>query len=193
MTNASPRRSASSLSPAARALRLQRIYGRMQDGAAYAEIAAEEGVSKERLRQIIRAATRRGRPDEQPDHSRMQIARLTPAFRLAVAGVAGGDAKSIPLMLQIMDRIDRYCDPDEYFTSPPPWTFATFRPRKSSKGRNGTRGRTRSALRKLPAVPPVQEREFDRKVEASPDDGANGAVCPSPLGQALENAQKGNG
>jgi hypothetical protein len=46
MTNASPRRSASSLSPAARALRLQRIYARMQDGAAYAEIAAEEAFQK---------------------------------------------------------------------------------------------------------------------------------------------------
>jgi hypothetical protein len=123
----------------------------------------------------------------------MQIARLTPAFRLAVAGVAGGDAKSIPLMLQIMDRIDRYCDPDEYFTSPPPWTFATFRPRKSSKGRNGTRGRTRSALRKLPVEPPVQEREFDRNVASSPSDGAQSAPCPPPTSQALENAQNGNG
>ena len=46
MTPSSPRRSASALSPAARALRLQRIYARIQDGAAYAEIAAEEGVSQ---------------------------------------------------------------------------------------------------------------------------------------------------
>jgi hypothetical protein len=120
-------------------LRLQRIYARMQDGAAYAEIAAEEGVSRERLRQIIRAATTRGRQDDRPDHSRMQIARLTPALRLAAAGVAEGDAKAIPLMLQIMDRLDRYSDPDEYFSSPPPWTFTTWRPRKSSKGGNGTR------------------------------------------------------
>ena len=120
MTPSSPRRSASVLSPAARALRLQRIYARMQDGAAYGEIAAEEGVSRERLRQIVRAATTRGRQDDRPDHSRMQIARLTPALRLAAAGVAEGDAKAIPLMLQIMDRIDRYSDPDEYFSSPPP-------------------------------------------------------------------------
>ena len=123
MAPSSPRRSASVLSPAARALRLQRIYARMQDGAAYAEIAAEEGVSRERLRQIVRAATTRGRQDERPDHSRMQIARLTPALRLAAAGVAEGDAKAIPLMLQIMDRIDRYSDPDEYFSS--------LRPRRS--------------------------------------------------------------
>ena len=193
MTPSSLRRSASALSPAARALRLQRIYARMQDGAAYGEVAAEEGVSRERLRQIIRAATTRGRPDDRPDHSRMQIARLTPALRLAAAGVAEGDAKAIPLMLQIMDRIDRYSDPDEYFSSPPPWTFTTSRPRKSSKGGNGTPGRGRGALGKLPVEPPVQEREFDSNLEASLNDGAEGAPCPLPGGQAIENVQNGNG
>jgi hypothetical protein len=191
--------SASALSPAARALRLQRIYARMQDGAAYGEIAAEEGVSRERLRQIIRAATTRGRPDDRPDHSRMQIARLTPALRLAAAGVAEGDAKAIPLMLQIMDRIDRYSDPDEYFSSPPPWTFTTWRPRKSSKGGNGAAPvRGRAARGKLPVEPPVREGEFDQNVEASlranPNgDGAEGAPCPLPSGQALENVQNDNG
>src|SRR5271156_5994251 len=184
MTPSPPRRSASALSPAARALRLQRIYARMQDGAAYGEVAAEEGVSRERLRQIIRAATTRGRPDDRPDHSRMQIARLTPALRLAAAGVAEGDAKAIPLMLQIMDRIDRYSDPDEYFSSPPPWTFMTWRARKSSKGGNGTHGRGRGALGKPPVEPPVRERDFDGSVEASPHDGAEGPPCPLPGGQA---------
>src|SRR5271167_1274146 len=56
----SPRARRSALSPAARALRLQRIFARLQDGAAYADIAAEEGFSRERLRQIIRAATAPG-------------------------------------------------------------------------------------------------------------------------------------
>ena len=193
MTRSSPRRSASALSPAARALRLQRIYARMQDGAAYAEIAAEEGVSRERLRQIVRAATTRGRQDERPDHSRMQIARLTPALRLAAAGVAEGDAKAIPLMLQIMDRIDRYSDPDEYFSSPPPQAFMTWRTRKSPKGGNGTPGRGRAALGKSPLEPPVQEREFDGDVEANSNDGAEGAPRPLPSGQALENVQNDNG
>ena len=123
----------------------------------------------------------------------MQIARLTPALRLAAAGVAEGDAKAIPLMLQIMDRFDRYSDPDEYFNSPPPWTFTTWRPRKSSKGGNGTLGRGRGALGKPPAEPPVHERDFDGKVEASPNGGAEGAPCLLPSGQALENVQNDNG
>ena len=48
----------------------------------------------------------------------MQMARLTPALRLAADGVAQGDAKSIPLLLQIIDRLDRYCDPLAHFSSP---------------------------------------------------------------------------
>src|SRR5580658_7443400 len=87
-------------------------------GAAWADIAAEEGFSRKRLRQIIRAATAPGRRHDRPDHKRMQIARLTPALRLAADGVAQGNAKSIPLLLQIIDRLDRYSDPLEDFSSP---------------------------------------------------------------------------
>src|SRR5271155_2470037 len=113
----SPRTRHSALSPAARALRLQRIFARLQDGAAYAEVAAEEGFSRERLRQIIRAATAPGRGHDGPDHKRMQIARLTPALRLATDGVAHGDAKSIQLLLNIIDRLDRYSDPHPDFNA----------------------------------------------------------------------------
>ena len=74
------------LSPAARALRLQRIFARLQEGASYKDIAAEEGLSRERLRQIVRAATARGAA--KPDHKQMQFARLEPALRLAARSVA---------------------------------------------------------------------------------------------------------
>ena len=47
----------------------------------------------------------------------MQIARLTPALRLAADGVAQGDANSIPLLLKIIDRLDRYSDPHPDFNS----------------------------------------------------------------------------
>ena len=130
----SPRTRRSALSPAARALRLQRIFARLQDGAAYAEIAAEEGFSRERLRQIIRAATTPGRGHDGPDHKRMQIARLTPALRLAADGVAQGDAKSIPLLLKIIDRLDRYTQPARFRLAqfvPDPATFAILEARKS--------------------------------------------------------------
>ena len=91
----SPRTRRSALSPAARSRRLQRIFARLCS--AWAEIA-------ERLWQIIRAATAPGRGHDGPDHKRMQIARLTPAPRLA-------DAQYIKLLLNIIDQLDRYPDP----------------------------------------------------------------------------------
>ena len=104
------------LSPAARALRLQRIFARLQEGASYKDIAAEERLSRERLRQIVRAATARGRA--RPDHKTMQFARLEPALRLASRGVAEGDAKAIPLLIKLVDRLDRYCEPGLFEGSP---------------------------------------------------------------------------
>ena len=41
----------------------------------------------------------------------MQIARLTPALRLAADGVVQGDAKSITSMLKSIGWLDRYSDP----------------------------------------------------------------------------------
>jgi hypothetical protein len=115
---AEPRSARHSLSPAARALRLQRIFARLQEGASYKDIATEEGLSRERLRQIVKAATARGRTAALPDHKKMQFARLEPALRLAARGVAEGDVKAIPLLLKLVDRLDRYCDPSGFNESP---------------------------------------------------------------------------
>ncbi len=111
------RRPGPALSPAQRALRLQRIFARMQEGLSYKEIAEEEGVSRERLRQIVRAATTR--QDEAPDHRRMQIARLMPALRLLAWDVENGETKAVPAFLKLLDRLDRYCAADQTYLSPP--------------------------------------------------------------------------
>src|ERR1700679_3840642 len=147
MTDAPSPRLRRALSPAARSLRLQRIFARLQDGASYADIAAEEGFSRERLRQIVRAATAPGRGWDGPDHKRMQIARLTPALRLAADGVAHGDAKSIPLLLLIIDRLDRYSDPLEDFN--PPELFMELTP-ASCEARTGGNENRRRRRRPLP-------------------------------------------
>ena len=162
----------SALSPAARSLRLQRIFARLQDGAAYAEIAAEEGFSRERLRQIIRAATAPGRGHDGPDHKRMQIARLTPALRLAADGVAQGDAKSITLLLKIIDRLDRYSDPLD-FGSPNLFTAR----RRARSSRRGKAARTK---------PGSAGDALGRFAAERPE-------CPLRAEQGLENAQNGKG
>ena len=113
MTDLAELRSARpALSPAARTLRLQRIFARLQERASYKDIAAEEGLSRERLRQIVHGATARGKAA--PDHKKMQFARLEPALRLAARGVA----EAIPLLLKLVDRLDRYCDPGLFNDSP---------------------------------------------------------------------------
>jgi hypothetical protein len=48
----------------------------------------------------------------------MQFARLEPALRLAARGVADGDVRAIPLLLKLVDRLDRYCDPGDFNESP---------------------------------------------------------------------------
>ena len=124
------------LSPASRSPDLQRIFARLQDGAGYADIAAEEGFSRERLRQIVRAATAGSRL-RRAGHKRMQIARLTPALRLAADGVARGDAKSIPLLLQIIDRLDRYSNPPSRISARPScsWNGDASHPRGAENRR----------------------------------------------------------
>jgi hypothetical protein len=158
-----PRLPRQPLSPAARAMRLQRMFTRLQEGAGYPEIAAEERVSRERVGQIIRRAAARGRDNDQPDHARMQIARLTPALRLAAAGVAQGDAKAIPLLLSLVDRLDRYSDPDTSFRSAPIEDFVRSRSRPRRTGRSEERrsfdgpraaARPAAAAPEAPGAPP---------------------------------------
>ena len=137
---AQPSTNRPSLSPAAVALRLQRIFARLQEGASYKDVAAEEGLSRERLRQIVRAATARRK--EPPDHKQMQFARLEPALRLAARGVADGDVKAIPLLLKLVDRLDRYCDPGAFNQSPLLFDLA---PRRRAAGWRLHRGPVRRA------------------------------------------------
>jgi len=179
-----PAPSRRALSPVARAMHLQRVFARMQEGAGYTEIAAEENISRERLRQIVRRATLRpGKIDHQPSHKRMQIARLTPALRLAAVGVAQGDQKSIPLLLKLVDRLDRYCGPDELFDSPALEELVGRRGGKKSR-----RGRAAKDLRRFGAALAKKLAEAGD----GPDDGRQLEFSPAS-GQALENAQNGNG
>jgi hypothetical protein len=144
-----PRSARPILSPAARALRLQRIFARMQEGGSYKKIAADEGISRERLRQIVRSATTGGKADGAPDHKLMQIARLQPALRLASQGVADGDPRAIPLLLKLLDRLDRYNDPLEMFDSP---AFSAFARPKRRRRRGAPDGRSAASPHGAPAA-----------------------------------------
>jgi hypothetical protein len=104
---------ASALAPAtpraaARDLRRLRILASLQAGLSYAAIGRAEGLSRERVRQIVAQALAHGQADSKLDHARVQIARLEPALRLAAQAVADGDLGAIDRLLRVLDRLDRY-------------------------------------------------------------------------------------
>ena len=96
--------------PAARdrELRRVRILALVQAGWSYAAIAREEGLSRERVRQIVAQALEAGEAETKLVHAQVQIARLEPALRLAARGVADGDLRAIDRLLRVLDRLDKY-------------------------------------------------------------------------------------
>ena len=103
-----PARKRRPLTALARVQRRSRIFARLREGAAYDEIAEEERLSAERVRQIVREALAQRLPDEDADHAKLQLARLRPAMKIATEAIEGGDVAAIPSFLKVLDRLDRY-------------------------------------------------------------------------------------
>jgi len=91
-----------------RLARRHRIMERLREGRSYEEIAEAEGLSRERIRQIVVEALRRREVDAQRDHAQLQLLRLAPALRLAARGVAEGDRRAIGELIRVLDRLDKY-------------------------------------------------------------------------------------
>ena len=105
---AHPARKRRPLTALARVQRRSRIFARLREGAAYDEIAEDEGLTAERVRQIVREALAQRLPDEDADHAKLQLARLRPAMKIATDAIEGGDVGAIPSFLKVLDRLDRY-------------------------------------------------------------------------------------
>jgi Sigma-70, region 4 len=88
--------------------RRKRIFARLREGASYDEIAAEEGVSRERIRQIVTEVLQKRAVDSGADHAKLQLDRLTPAMQLGAEAIAAGDVSAITPYLKVLDRLDRY-------------------------------------------------------------------------------------
>jgi len=104
---AAPARKRRRLDARGTVLRRGRIFARLREGYAYDEIAREEQVTPERVRQIVREALARRFVDE-TDHAKLQLARLAQAMQIASMAVADGDVRAIPAFLKVLDRLDRY-------------------------------------------------------------------------------------
>ena len=88
--------------------RRKRIFARLREGASYEEIAAEEAVSRERIRQIVSEVLQKRAVDSGADHAKLQLDRLAPLMQLAAEAVAAGDVTAITPYLKVLDRLDRY-------------------------------------------------------------------------------------
>ena len=87
--------------------RRKRIFARLREGASYEEIAGEEAVSRERIRQIVSEVLQKRSVDSGADHAKLQLDRLAPVMQLAAEAVAAGDVTAIAPYLRVLDRFDR--------------------------------------------------------------------------------------
>src|SRR5271165_4717256 len=89
-------------------LRRRRIFARLREGLSYEDIAQEEGVTSERIRQIASEVLQKRSVDSGADHAKLQLDRLAPVMQLAAEAVAAGDVTAIAPYLKVLDRLDRY-------------------------------------------------------------------------------------
>ena len=100
-----PRRRLNFLSKAARR---KRIFDKLREGWAYDEIAGEERVSAERIRQIVSEVLGKRVIDRGVDHAHLQLERLMPALRLVGEAIGRGELKAIAPLIKVIDRLDKH-------------------------------------------------------------------------------------
>jgi hypothetical protein len=89
-------------------LRRRRIFARLREGLSYEEIAAEEGVTSQRIRQVVAEVLQKRSIDSSAEHAKLQLDRLAPVMQLAALAVNAGDVAAIGPYLKVLDRFDRY-------------------------------------------------------------------------------------
>jgi hypothetical protein len=87
--------------------RRRRVFARLREGLTDDEIAAEEGVSSARVRQIVSAELQQRAVDSGASHAKLQLDRLAPAVQLGAEALAAGDVSAISPYLKALDRLDR--------------------------------------------------------------------------------------
>src|SRR5271156_6321080 len=91
-----------------KAERRQRIFAKLREGWAYDEIAREERVSAERIRQIVSEILDKRVIDRGVDHAHLQLERLMPALRVVGEAIGRGDLKAVAPLIKVIDRLDKH-------------------------------------------------------------------------------------
>jgi hypothetical protein len=93
-----------------KAERRQRIFARLREGWAYDEIAREERVSAERIRQIVSEVLGKRIIDRGADHAHLQLERLMPALRVTSEAIGRGELRAVCPLIRAIDRLDKHQD-----------------------------------------------------------------------------------
>ena len=91
-----------------KAARRKRIFARLKEGWAYDEIAGEEHVSAERIRQIVSEVLGKRVIDRGEDHAHLQLERLMPALRVVGEAIGRGELKAVAPLIKVIDRLDKH-------------------------------------------------------------------------------------
>jgi hypothetical protein len=91
-----------------RAVRRKRIFARLREGWSYDEIAREERLTTERVREIVSEVLEKRIVDDGSTHALLQLERLAPVLQTMGEAAARGDAKAAAVFLRALDRLDRY-------------------------------------------------------------------------------------
>src|SRR5258708_15803360 len=91
-----------------KAARRKRIFARLREGWAYDEIAGEERVSAERIRQIVSEVLGKRVIDRSADHAHLQLERLMPALRIVGEAIGRGELKAVAPLIKVIDRLDKH-------------------------------------------------------------------------------------
>src|SRR6202167_6810606 len=91
-----------------KAARRKRIFARLREGWAYDEIAGEERVSAERVRQIVAEVLGKRVMDCGADHAHLQLERLMPALRIVGEAIGRGELKAVSPLITVIDRLDKH-------------------------------------------------------------------------------------
>jgi hypothetical protein len=89
-----------------KAARRKWIFARLREGWAYDEIAGEERVSAERVRQIVAEVL--GKRVIDRGHAHLQLERLTPALRIVGEAIGRGELRAVAPLIKVIDRLDKH-------------------------------------------------------------------------------------
>jgi hypothetical protein len=93
-----------------RTLRRNRVFAGLLEGQSAAAVAADEGITPRRVRQMVKETLDRWDADPAQDFADLQIARLELALRPLEQKIAAGDVSLVSKFVKVLSLLDKYHD-----------------------------------------------------------------------------------